>query len=375
MESYFIVSFPGTPNPSDTVQKVRSALSGIDVAYPLKFPNLRVGTLDNLLNIADSVSKTDQDIQQVTFRIEKQLAEFQRGDEIMRVGSKSLPDFFTTFEWDNSKYKEETMTLGEIAQSISQEVAKYDSNLKDQTAEYQATRNSLQALQRRASGTLAVKNLADIIHEDDFFESVKLTTIYVVVPKGQVKEWTKSYAKLAANVVPRSSRLVAEDDQSILYSVVLFKTSVEEFKTNAREARYQVREYTPSEEETAPLEEQIQTLNDQIVAHLNRYIDMCVSFHTEVMKCWMHIKYLRVFAESVLHFGLPINFQAFAIMPQKKNSKRILDTLSREFSTVIATPLTAKLAPEPSSSDRKEEDEQYYSFVYLPAPLLSRMVA
>lgn len=31
------------------------------------------------------------------------------------------------------------------------------------------------------------------------------------------------------------------------------------------------------------------------------------------MNCWMHLKYLRVFAESVLRFGIPIKFQAVAI--------------------------------------------------------------
>jgi len=42
----------------------------------------------------------------------------------------------------------------------------------------------------------------------------------------------------------------------------------------------------------------------------------------------MHVKAMRVFVESVLRYGLPVNFQAMLIHPNKKNTKRLRDVLN-----------------------------------------------
>ena len=38
----------------------------------------------------------------------------------------------------------------------------------------------------------------------------------------------------------------------------------------------------------------------------------------ESFTAWIHVKALRVFVESVLRFGLPVNFQGMVMLPQKK---------------------------------------------------------
>lgn len=42
---------------------------------------------------------------------------------------------------------------------------------------------------------------------------------------------------------------------------------------------------------------------------------------------WIHVKALRVFVESVLRYGLPVNFQAMLLQPSKKSHKKIKDML------------------------------------------------
>ncbi|XP_022810412.1 V-type proton ATPase subunit C 1-like [Stylophora pistillata] len=42
---------------------------------------------------------------------------------------------------------------------------------------------------------------------------------------------------------------------------------------------------------------------------------------------WIHVKALRVFVESVLRYGLPVNFQAMLLQPSKKTYKKIKDML------------------------------------------------
>ena len=38
---------------------------------------------------------------------------------------------------------------------------------------------------------------------------------------------------------------------------------------------------------------------------------------------------LRVFVESVLRYGLPVNFQAMVLLPQKKTTKKLRETLNQ----------------------------------------------
>ncbi len=57
---------------------------------------------------------------------------------------------------------------------------------------------------------------------------------------------------------------------------------------------------------------------------------------SEAYTAWIHVKALRVFVESVLRYGLPVNFQACVIKPQKKNAKKIRDQLEHLFSGLNA---------------------------------------
>ena len=43
------------------------------------------------------------------------------------------------------------------------------------------------------------------------------------------------------------------------------------------------------------------------------------------------IKALRVFVESVLRYGLPVNFQAMVLLPQKKTQKKLRDVLNQQY--------------------------------------------
>lgn len=50
---------------------------------------------------------------------------------------------------------------------------------------------------------------------------------------------------------------------------------------------------------------------------------------SECFCAWVHVKALRVFVESVLRYGLPVNFQAILIHPNKKSQKKLRDVLNQ----------------------------------------------
>lgn len=49
------------------------------------------------------------------------------------------------------------------------------------------------------------------------------------------RDWELKYEKLADMVVPRSSKLLFEDQEHGLYSVTIFNKVVDEYKLHARE--------------------------------------------------------------------------------------------------------------------------------------------
>ena len=46
----------------------------------------------------------------------------------------------------------------------------------------------------------------------------------------------------------------------------------------------------------------------------------------ECFTAWIHVKALRVFVESVLRFGLPVNFQGMVLLPQKKQVRNLMNS-------------------------------------------------
>ncbi|KAA6377409.1 MAG: V-type H+-transporting ATPase subunit C [Streblomastix strix] len=405
MEPYFIVSLPGDPQPEDTLAKLKLKLKDIEPAIELRIPQLKVGTLDNLLAVADTTEKSDLFIQQVCYRIEKQIYEFQKDEQIPIVDGKKPQDTILQFEWDSSKFNPKNMTLPAIADSITQEASRIDNQMKERAQEYNHTKTQLASMSRKSTGSINVRPLSELVTEKDFIESEKMTTLFIAVPRTNRKEWEKTYEGLTEYVVPRSSRKLAEDDQSILYSVVLFKSVVDTYKSKVREMRYMVREFSHTaeqsvehtEEERARLE---QLSNDQ----LREYVHWCLASYFQILLLWTHLKIVRVFVESVLRFGLPVNFQAVIIAPNKKNTKKIIDLLNIEYKNLAFTSLTAaaqlqgKDGGAQSASEEKkkkkeaekaqqaaiaaaggdknvipEDDPSLYPFVFISVPLLVRM--
>ena len=116
----------------------------------------------------------------------------------------------------------------------------------------------------------------------------------------------------------RPNRKVTEDTEFVLYGVTLFKRIYSDFKTAAREKKFVVRDFNFDESEIAKERSERDTLGQDVrkqTATLTRWLKTTFS---EAFIAWMHIKALRTFVESVLRFGLPINFVAMTILVRGK---------------------------------------------------------
>ncbi|GJQ86754.1 putative subunit of the peripheral V1 complex of vacuolar ATPase [Trypoxylus dichotomus] len=308
--------------------------NSVSVNYKFHIPDLKVGTLDQLVGLSDDLGKLDGFVEQVTRKVAGYLGEVledQRDklQENLMANNSDLPSYITRFQWDIAKYPIK-QSLRNIADIISKQVGQIDADLKTKSTAYNNLKGNLQNLEKKQTGSLLTRNLADLVKKEHFIlDSEYLTTLLVIVPKVSFSDWQASYEKLTDMVVPRSSQLITQDAEYGLYTVSLFKKVVEEFKLHAREKKFIVRDFTYNEEELAAGKNEISKLVTDKKKQFGPLVRWLKVNFSECFCAWIHVKALRVFVESVLRYGLPVNFQAILLHPYKKQGKRLRELLNQ----------------------------------------------
>lgn len=337
MTEYWLISAPGEKTCQqtwETMNNLTSKQNNLSMNYKFHIPDLKVGTLDQLVGLSDDLGKLDSFVDSVTRKVAAYLGEVledQRDKlhENLMANNSDLPSYITRFQWDMAKYPIK-QSLRNIADIISKQIGQIDADLKTKSNAYNQLKSNLQNMEKKQTGSLLTRNLADLVKKEHFIlDSEYLTTLLVIVPKNSFNEWQGGYEKLTDMIVPRSSQLITQDNDYGLFTVSLFKKVVEEFKLHAREKKFVVREFTYNEEELAAGKNEITKLvldKKKQFGPLVRWLKVNFS---ECFCAWIHVKALRVFVESVLRYGLPVNFQAMLVHPNKKNTKRLREILNQ----------------------------------------------
>jgi len=340
MAEYWLISAPGDKTCQqtwETMNNVTSKQNNLCVNYKFHIPDLKVGTLDQLVGLSDDLGKLDAFVENITRKVATYLGEVledQRDKlhENLLANNADLPSYITRFQWDMAKYPIK-QSLRNIADIISKQVGQIDADLKTKSAAYNNLKGNLQNLEKKQTGSLLTRNLADLVKKEHFIlDSEYLTTLLVIVPKAIAQDWQAGYEKLTDMIVPRSSQLITQDSDFALFNVTLFKKVVEEFKLHAREKKFVVRDFTYNEEELAAGKNEITKLVTDKKKQFGPLVRWLKVNFSETFCAWIHVKALRVFVESVLRYGLPVNFQAILLHPNKKSTKRLRDVLNQLYS-------------------------------------------
>jgi hypothetical protein len=113
-----------------------------------------------------------------------------------------------------------------------------------------------------------------------------------------------------ANVVPRSCKKITEDEELILFRVFVMTKGVDSFKNACKDRRFTVRTVDHVNADAKQEKDKRSTLESEKNQQLAALIKWCKSAYAELFVSWVHVKAIRVFVESVLRYGLPVNFQA-----------------------------------------------------------------
>ncbi|NWV11173.1 VATC1 ATPase, partial [Ptilonorhynchus violaceus] len=334
MTEFWLISAPGEKTCQQTWEKLLAATTknnNLSTNSKFNIPDLKVGTLDVLVGLSDELAKLDAFVESVVKKVAQYMADVLEDskdkvqENLLANGGKVLT---MIYQWQ-AEYKFSSSSLDTVPfLFIFKGVNQIDNDLKARASAYNNLKGNLQNLERKNAGSLLTRSLADIVKKEDFvLDSEYLVTLLVIVPKLNYNDWVKQYETLAEMVVPRSSNVLFEDQDSYLCNVTLFRKAVDDFKHKAREYKFMVRDFQYNEEEMKADKEEMNRLSTDKKKQFGPLVRWLKVNFSEAFIAWIHVKALRVFVESVLRYGLPVNFQAMLLQPNKKTMKKLREVL------------------------------------------------
>ncbi|KAL7872962.1 hypothetical protein AOLI_G00120330 [Acnodon oligacanthus] len=368
MSEFWLISVPLDKASSQSLEKLKraAAKAGLGSSFRFHIPELKVGTLDVLLGVADDLSRLDSYTEGVMRKTSQCMAEVmeQSNDKVKEnalANGVDLATYVTKFQWDRAKYPT-ALSLKTLTEIVSKQVSQVEIELKSRSIAYNDMKAKLHGLEQKKEGSLQTRTLTGIVKKEDLvLNSEYLTTLLVVVPRVNNSLWENTYESMSEFVVPRSSRKLLEEEDAGIFTVTLFKKAVSEFKANANKLKFTVREFNLEE-----AEKQRQEMSRLIVDKKEQYGTFVrwlkVNF-SEVFVAWIHIKALRVFTESVLRYGLPVSFQTLLLQPEKKHVKRLREELNSLFRDLDPTAAASKPDMGLDIPGVNAGQQEYYSYI------------
>lgn len=284
-------------------------------------PSLKVGTLDSLMEASDELAKLDplmeNTVQKLIGLMEETSGKPRSIVTTFRINQTqemSPAGYIKNFLWSSAQFDPKD-TIQNLIEKFAQINATADERVRVMLGEYNDTRNKVTAANRKGEGNLSIRPIRELvtIYNRDhqcFVDTDLLVTIFVAVPVAGQKEWLDTYWKMNEYVCPQSNRVVAEDKEYVLNSIVVFRKVMDDVKTTCRKKRYVVREVEGTDDlSSAELKElQQKAEKEKKALYTLLWQQYCTCY-----VAWIHLKAVRVFVESLLKFGLPPRFIAVVL--------------------------------------------------------------
>lgn len=328
------------------------------------------------------------------------------------VGGVPSKRYIQQFTWDYAKYPNRR-PLKELVSLISGGVSAIDEELKQLGTSFADKTAALNDAKRKKGGNLLSADLNDVLTRDimkgiQVHDTEHLKTVFIAIPRGSEEDfmanaeslgddlvgyggpdWTRDpnelgtavkygslvdrHQKRGSPVVPGSVKLVKEDAESFLFTLTILKSQyeagyydgddfqpgnkvdfLEGFEKACRTKRYILRDFTfdPAQaSKSALMVEELQVEVDGMKSGLNRW---CKTHFGEAFVAWMHIKVIMVFVESVLRYGLPVDFTAVLYKIQPGKDIEFVKALDQNLGE-----------GKKDEVDADDDGEEYHEFVLL----------
>ncbi|KAJ4380457.1 Vacuolar ATP synthase subunit C [Didymella sp. IMI 355093] len=315
---YLLVSLPTSISPSNHADEALTALrstvtNDVGSTHPFAIPEFKIGTLDALVQQADDLAKLENACHGVVGKVGDSLRAILDGDEgkvqqQKTINDKPVEQYLRTFQWNKVKYRADK-PIADLIDLLQKEIQGIDNDVKAKFSQYNQTKSALAAAERKKTGNLSSKSLVSVVNPNSLIrDSEYLDTHLIAVPNVTVKEFYKQYEELTPMVVPRSANQLAKDDEFTLFAVTVFKKHSTEFIHKCREKRWTPRDYKYKEGGKEEEAKEADQLTRDAQKQWGEALRLGRTGYSESAMIWIHVLALRVFVETVLRYGLPLDF-------------------------------------------------------------------
>ncbi|KAF9535577.1 ATPase V1 complex subunit C [Crepidotus variabilis] len=386
-QSTWLISAPQGHDPQSLFEKTvnklmtQAKLPSRNVGQ-LIIPTFKTGTLDSLIGLSEELPKMENFFTATVAKTVDTLRNLLNNDpsklaQHILIDEASVDSYLLNgWKWKAGRYNIQT-GLRELVDNLNKEMNAIDNALKAKLNNYNLVKGSLTQMQRKKTGNLSVRALADVVSKKDFIpESEYMQTVLVAVPKTSVKEWSAQYERLTQMVVPRSSNLIASDDDFSLFSVVIFRRVHDDFLQKCRENKFIVRDFVFSEDEIAKQQQEMETAGTTEKELWTELLRLTRTNFSESFQILIHLKVIRLFVESVLRYGLPADYIGYVVKPESKNAKKTFNVLQTQFAYLSPKSKAAQQGGKSNTEDFAGEyqavmDQEFFDFILYEVPWIT----
>lgn len=403
VNTFWLVTVPNEGRPADdTFERLRRHTDESSKGYTVQIPSLTVGTLDSLMALSEDMEKVDASIESVVRKIERQYADIsssggRTGREPLLIDGVPVERYLPSFVWEHAKYPHRR-ALPELVSSLRTTVGSIEDELKQFTVTFAEKTQKLQLLSRQKKGgmgtvaaTVPLEELLppQAVAGKQFLDTEYLVTMVAIVPRQLEQRWLEVYATdIAADLVedangkcspavPGSSERLYQDSDVSAWTVTLLKGRQEAGKydednqwvagsfvnfvsvyvARAKDMHFTVRPYDYDTSRVAKNEREREDLAKEVERLHANIIRWCKAHFAETFVAWMHLKVIRAFVESVLRYGLPVDFIVALLLPQRNRETQLQASLDKLFAHLKAKDLLGPAIPDDDKSG------EYYPYV------------
>lgn len=226
------------------------------------------------------------------------------------TSTEPLDQYLKSFTWNKVKYRADK-PISELLDLLQKEINSIDNDVRAKYNQYNGLRTTLSTLHRKQTGNLSTKSLLSIVNPNILVQnddSEHLETHLVAVPNSNIKDFNKSYETLCPMIVPRSAYFISSDDEFSLYAVTSFKKYSSDFIHKAREKKWVPRDYKFVEGGKEDEAKELRKTESEEKRVWGEALRLGRTGWSEAVMGLVHVIVLRTFVESVLRYGLPLDF-------------------------------------------------------------------
>jgi V-type H+-transporting ATPase subunit C len=145
-----------------------------------------------------------------------------------------------------------------------------------------------------------------------------------------------------------------------VFSPGKFVDYLEPLRSAFREKRFILRELNYDATKTGGVKGAIERASADLKQCKTSTIRWCQSHFGEVYSAYLHLKVVQAFVESVLRYGLPVDFTCFFVKPDPKQEK---ETKTKLTSTILS--LRPELRPKKGMIDEEDEEDNEANLPYI----------